>query len=331
MPIWILLLWPALAQDSLDSRDANLLAARAYVAQGNFAKAAESLDLALAANPDAGSEPYLTLIECRLKLDQKEKALEAAERGVKRYPVSGPLLKAAGALILQERSSSERAGELLERAAKAMRQDPGAHAGPRSEGAGPDFHRAGRRCFEEAAARRSGISCRPCSKSQAAESESQRGAGIRNVPHPPGASRRGPKVDRRDSEVRAGLRTGAPGTRQVSLRAGRSGIHSGRSEDRPRPGWLGPEKLACRARIPGQDVLRVGTNGRGGSAPELDRIALKAPRYCSRWEWFNVVVSNAGASADNAKCRTAVRAISICAFSSLRRAREAVGLTLRAI
>jgi len=127
MPIWILLLWPALAQDSLDSRDAYLLAARAYIAQGNLVKAAESLDLVLDANPDVGSEPYLTLIECRLKLDQKEKALEAVERGVKRYPASGPLLKAAGVLILQERPSSERAGELLERATKAMPQDPGAH------------------------------------------------------------------------------------------------------------------------------------------------------------------------------------------------------------
>src|ERR1019366_7875460 len=127
MPIWILLLWPALAQDSLDSRDANLLAARAYVAQGNFAKAAESLDLALAANPDVGSEPYLTLIDCRLKLDQKEKALEAAEHGVKRYSASGPLLKAAGALILQESSRKERSGELLEGATKAMPHDSGAH------------------------------------------------------------------------------------------------------------------------------------------------------------------------------------------------------------
>ena len=126
MPIWILLLWTALAQNNLDSRDANLVAARAYIAQGNLAKAAESLDLALAANPDAGSEPYQTLIDCRLKLDQKEKALEAAERGVKRYPASGPLLKAAGTLILQENSSSDRAGELLERAAKALPKDPGA-------------------------------------------------------------------------------------------------------------------------------------------------------------------------------------------------------------
>ena len=127
MPIWILLLWSALAQDSPDSRDAKLLAARAYIAQGNLAKAAESLDLMLAANPDVGSEPYQTLIDCRLKLDQKEKALEAAERGVKRYPASGPLLKAARTLILQENSSSDRAGELLERAAKALPQDPGAH------------------------------------------------------------------------------------------------------------------------------------------------------------------------------------------------------------
>jgi len=127
MAIWILLLWPALAQHSVDSRDANLQAARAYIAQGNFAKAAETLDLALAANPDAGSEPYLTLMDCRLKLDQQEKALEVAERGVKRYPSSGPLLKAVGAMILQENSSSDRAGELLERATKAMPQDPGAH------------------------------------------------------------------------------------------------------------------------------------------------------------------------------------------------------------
>ena len=127
MPIWLLLLWSALPQDSLDSRDASLAAARAYIAQGNFAKAAESLDLVLDADPDAGSESYLTLIECRLKLDQKEKALEAAERGVNRYPASGPLLKAAGAMILQERPGSERAGELLERATKAMPQDPGAH------------------------------------------------------------------------------------------------------------------------------------------------------------------------------------------------------------
>ena len=127
MAIWILLLWPVLAQDTLNSRDAYLRAAQDYIARGNLAKAAESLDLALDTDPDAGSEPYLTLIDCRLKLDQKDKALEAAERGVKRYPGSGPLLKAAGAMILQQNSSSERAGELLERASKAMPRDPGAH------------------------------------------------------------------------------------------------------------------------------------------------------------------------------------------------------------
>lgn len=127
MPIWILILWSVLAQDRRDSRDAYLRAARDYIAQGNLGKAADTLDLALDANPDPGSEPYLTLIDCRLKLDQKEKALEAAERGIKRYPGSGPLLKAAGAILLQENSTSERAGELLERASQAIPQDPGAH------------------------------------------------------------------------------------------------------------------------------------------------------------------------------------------------------------
>jgi tetratricopeptide (TPR) repeat protein len=127
MPIWILLLCSALAQNSIDSRGAYLPVARAYMAQGEFEKAVESLEPMVDADRDAGSEPYLTLMECRLKLDQKEKAIEAAERGVKRYPASGPLLKAAGALILQETPSSERAGELLERATKAMPQDPGAH------------------------------------------------------------------------------------------------------------------------------------------------------------------------------------------------------------
>ncbi len=127
MAVWILSLALALAQNSPDSRNANLAAARAYLAQGNLAKAAESLDLALDADPDAGAEPYLTLIDCRLKLGQKEKALEAAERGIQRYPASGALLKAAGAMMLQEHSGSERAGELLERATNAMPQDPGAH------------------------------------------------------------------------------------------------------------------------------------------------------------------------------------------------------------
>src|SRR5215472_6532844 len=126
MFIQILLLWSALVQNSSGAPEQSLQAARAYVAQGNFAKAAESLDQALDANPDAGSEAYLTLIDCRLKLDQKDKAIEAAERGVERYPTSGPLLKAAGALILQENSASDRAGELLARASKALPQDPGA-------------------------------------------------------------------------------------------------------------------------------------------------------------------------------------------------------------
>jgi tetratricopeptide (TPR) repeat protein len=126
MFIQILLLWSALAQSSSGAREQYLPAARAYIAQGDFAKAAESLDQALDANPDAGSEAYLTLIDCRLKLDQKDKAIEAAERAVKWYPTSGPLLKAAGALILQESSASDRAGELLARAAKALPQDPGA-------------------------------------------------------------------------------------------------------------------------------------------------------------------------------------------------------------
>jgi tetratricopeptide (TPR) repeat protein len=126
MLIQVLLLWSAFVQSSSGAPEQYLAAARAYTAQGDFAKAAESLDQALDANPDAGSEPYLTLIDCRLKLDQKEKAIEAAERGVERYPTSGPLLKAAGALMLQENSSSERAGEMLARASKALPQDPGA-------------------------------------------------------------------------------------------------------------------------------------------------------------------------------------------------------------
>ena len=75
MLIQILLLWSALAQSSSGVPEQYLPAARAYIAQGNFAKAAESLDQALDANPDPGSETYLTLIDCRLKLDQKERRL----------------------------------------------------------------------------------------------------------------------------------------------------------------------------------------------------------------------------------------------------------------
>jgi tetratricopeptide (TPR) repeat protein len=127
MPIGALLLWIALAQEGIASQDANLAAARAYIAQGDLTKAAEGLELALTSNPHAGSEAYLMLVDCRLKLGQTEKALDAAERGIRQYPASGPLLKAAGAMILQENSGSDRAGELLGRASKAMPQDAGAH------------------------------------------------------------------------------------------------------------------------------------------------------------------------------------------------------------
>ena len=97
--------WPRTA---LSHVDANLPAARAYIAQGNFAKAAESLDQALAANPDAGSEPYLTLIDCRLRLGQKEKALEAARAWRQNAtPVSGPLAEG--------RRSDDPAGKLEQR------------------------------------------------------------------------------------------------------------------------------------------------------------------------------------------------------------------------
>ena len=126
MAVWILLLLLP-AQKSDHSPDAYLQDARSYIAQGNFAKAAESLQSASDADPDTGSETYLMLIDCRLKLGQKKMALAAADRGVERHPDSGPLLKAAGAMMLQEDSSSERAGELLDRAAKAMPRDPGAH------------------------------------------------------------------------------------------------------------------------------------------------------------------------------------------------------------
>jgi tetratricopeptide (TPR) repeat protein len=126
MAVLILLLLLS-SQESPQSQSSYIQAARADIAQGNFAKAAESLQAASDANSDAGSESYLMLIDCRLKLGQKEMALAAAERGVKRYPDSGPLLKAAGAMMLQEDSSSERAGELLDRAAKAMPGDSGAH------------------------------------------------------------------------------------------------------------------------------------------------------------------------------------------------------------
>jgi tetratricopeptide (TPR) repeat protein len=125
MTVWILFLLLA-AQESLHSPD-YLQAARSYIGQGNFAKAAESLQAVSDADPNAGSETYLMLIDCRLKLGQTKMALAAAERGVERHPDSGPLLKAAGAMMLQGDSSSERAGDLLGRAAKATPRDPGAH------------------------------------------------------------------------------------------------------------------------------------------------------------------------------------------------------------
>jgi len=106
---------------------AQVLAAKDQAKQGKFAEAAEILDRALAAEPNAGPGVYLLLADCRANLNQKDEAIAAGERGLKLHPNSGPLSKRVGEMLFQQNYTSKRAGELLAKAAKALPNDPATH------------------------------------------------------------------------------------------------------------------------------------------------------------------------------------------------------------
>ena len=105
----------------------NVLAAKDHFKQGNFAQAAEILDKLLVAEPAAGPDVYLMLIDCRMNLNQSDEAIATGERGLKQHPNSGSLAKRTGELLFQQSYVSKHAGELLAKATKALPNDPAAH------------------------------------------------------------------------------------------------------------------------------------------------------------------------------------------------------------
>jgi tetratricopeptide (TPR) repeat protein len=120
-PALLLLLF---AQADPRWHEPHLLAAKSYLARQDFSRAAETLDALLEAQPDLPPEIHLLLIESRRKLNQADRAAEAGERGIKAHPDSGPLLKLTGSLLFRISFTDPRAGELLERAARALPKDP---------------------------------------------------------------------------------------------------------------------------------------------------------------------------------------------------------------
>jgi len=105
----------------------HLMAAKNYLARGDFDRAAEALEILLSAEAGLPPEVHLTLMDAWLKLDRADKAAEAGERAIKAHPKSGPLLKRTGHILFRRSYTNPRAGELLENASRILPQDPETH------------------------------------------------------------------------------------------------------------------------------------------------------------------------------------------------------------
>lgn len=152
----------ALAQQRRTARppDPNMLAAESYLKQKNYAKAAQALELVLAADSRGTAELFMMLADARLKMGDKSGALDIYERGLALHPAATKLgefyialltaalgqeelraklekqltktnapmfQKTLGQLLLQENPLDPRAEQLLSAAAKSLPRDSEAH------------------------------------------------------------------------------------------------------------------------------------------------------------------------------------------------------------
>jgi tetratricopeptide (TPR) repeat protein len=155
----LLLCFPAFSQQF---HDPNLLAAEDYLKKGNFQKAVDAVELALALDPKVDPEAYLMLAVARVNLKENQKALEVLETGLEQFsqavrlerhyvsllqkmgmplpevreklelrmqkaPASLVFQKALGEVLMKENPLSRQAQQLLESAARAAPQDAEAH------------------------------------------------------------------------------------------------------------------------------------------------------------------------------------------------------------
>jgi Tfp pilus assembly protein PilF len=94
-----------------------LTEAAAQMKQGNLARAAEILESLTSANPASAADAYGMLAQSWAQLGQPERAMDAAERGLKAHPQSAMLRKILGLMLFRSDPQGPRAGERLGAAA----------------------------------------------------------------------------------------------------------------------------------------------------------------------------------------------------------------------
>ena len=143
------------------TNDPNVLAAEDFLQHGEYAKAAEALELVLRLRPKEDPELYIMLAVCRVNLKDRTAALNVCDQGLRAIPAnarienycaslmsdtltgaaliarldaalathpdSGILQKALGRALLDSRSADSRTGQLLANARKVLPGDAEAH------------------------------------------------------------------------------------------------------------------------------------------------------------------------------------------------------------
>jgi tetratricopeptide (TPR) repeat protein len=103
------------------SFDANLKSASAAMKQGDFARAAGLLDVAIASRPACDPEVYIMLATCRANLKQGAQAIEACERGLKQHSRSFRLDAAYVTFLRAFAGDADMKAKLVE----SVRRNPG--------------------------------------------------------------------------------------------------------------------------------------------------------------------------------------------------------------
>ncbi|MCX6627299.1 MAG: tetratricopeptide repeat protein [Candidatus Solibacter sp.] len=104
-----------------------LAEAAAQMERGNLARAAGILESLTAANPASPADAYGMLAQSWAQFGQPQRAMDAAERGLKAHPQSALLRKTLGLMLFRTAPQGTRAGELLGAASRALPSDPEVH------------------------------------------------------------------------------------------------------------------------------------------------------------------------------------------------------------
>ncbi|HEY4086748.1 MAG TPA: tetratricopeptide repeat protein [Bryobacteraceae bacterium] len=92
--------------------------------EGNCTAAVQTLTTALASSPAPTAAPYLSLFDCYAQMKQAVDAEQILRKGLLAHPANPPLELALGELLMDLKSDSMEAGQLLEHTVHTAPRDP---------------------------------------------------------------------------------------------------------------------------------------------------------------------------------------------------------------